>query len=175
MSLRLMSGLPARVIAVLQDYLPAELNLIDAEEADGITTPDIAAGDYFEWDRQVLYNFPACTIRTVSSTPVEVLPEGFGKRVDAIHRLDIMFHARDEDAAGSEVTLQRLMHRYVNGAMRVLCVVYEALQTVADPTRHVEIVTWAGPATYGPEMPQEDGAVVRTATLPIDIRRREAR
>jgi len=49
------------------------------------------------------------------------------------------------------------------------------LQTTADDTRWVEIVEWLDPATYGPEADQEDGAIARTAILPITIRRIEAR
>lgn len=176
MALRLMSGLPARVAQVLKDFLPAELDLIDAEEADGITTPDVANANYYEWDQQVIPKFPACSIRTVSSAPVEVRPDTFGRRVDARHRLDVMFHATLQEVVGSDpLVLQKLMHRYVNGAMRVLCLMKEALQTSADNVRFLELVEWAEAATYGPEEAQGDGAIVRTATLPISVRRREER
>jgi hypothetical protein len=176
MAIRMMSGLPERVIQVLKDFLPAELDLIDAEEADSITTPDIGADDYHEWDRPVIHEFPACSIRPVSSRPVEVLSEGFGKRVDAVHRLDVSFHVVIAQATDSDPQMmQDLLFRYITGAMRVLCVTKEALQTTADPTRFVEIVTWFGEATYGPGVEQDDGAIVRSAVLPIAVRRREER
>lgn len=174
MAIRMMSGLPARVVSVLTDYLATELTTIDGEEADGITTPPIVAANFYPWDQQAIAEFPACSIRVVSSAPVEVLPLLMGTRVDALHRLDVMFHATVKDEQAPK-DLQAIMLRYVSGATRVLCVVYEALQTVADPTRFVEICEWTGEATYGPETEQGDGSLVRTATLPITIRRREAR
>lgn len=167
-------GLPKRVIRVLKDYLPGELDLIDAEEADGIETPDIADDAYHERDPEFIVRYPACSIQETSSTPVEVLSKGMGERVDQQDRLDVMFHATIGHA-NDPVKVQRLLHRYISGAVRVLCVMKEALQTKSDSTRLVELVTWAGEATYGPEVEQETGAIVRSATLPISIRRREER
>jgi len=180
MSLRMMSGLPLRISQVLQDFLPAELDLIDAEEADGITTADVPAANFYQWDGRWIPETPACAIRMVSSTPIDVRTYLMGERMDASHRLDVIFHltAGDigpADGTSNPVTMQALLARYINGAMRVLCVRHEALDTTADPTRYVELVTWAEPATYGPDVEQEDGAVVRSATLPIAVRRREAR
>lgn len=178
MALRLMSGIPARIAQVLKDFLPAELDLIDAEEADGITTPDVGNDAYHEWDQQFITESPACTIRTVSTTPIEVRPDTFGQRIHALHRLDVMFHATLKDSNQDSLTLQKLMHRYVNAAARVLCLTKEALQTSADNTRWLGdngMVSWIESASYGPEVEQENGAVVRTATLPLTIRRVEAR
>ena len=175
MSIRMMSGLPARIIQVLQDYLPAELDRIDAEEADGITTADVPAANYYEWDQKYIPHMPAVTIRPMASIPIEVRTTLMGERVDALHRLDVCFHLTIADADSNPLTMLKLLERYISGAVRVLCVTKEALQTSADPTRVVELVTWAEPATYGPEVEQEDGAVVRSATLPIAVRRREAR
>lgn len=175
MSMRLMSGLSERIVQVLRDWLPAELDLVDAEEADGITTPDIPNARYYEWDQPTIPNYPACTIRTVSSIPVEILPTLMGERVDAKHRLDILFHATYAQANQVPRDLQKILHRYIAGAVRVLCVTKEALQTSADSARFVELVEWSGEAVYGPEVGQESGAIVRTATLPITVRRRETR
>lgn len=175
MSIRMMSPLPARVAQVLKDYLPTELALIDAEEADSLTTPVIESGDYYEWDTKYIARYPACSIRTVSSTPFEVRPDTFGKRIDADHRIDVRFHLTIGQANADNMRLQKFMHRYIAGAARVLCVMYEALQTVADPIRYAELVTWAEPATYGPEEDQGEGTLVRTATLPISVRLTESR
>ena len=185
MPLRMMTPIPARVVQVLKDRLPAELDLIDAEEADGITTPDIDSTDYYDWDQRAIPKYPACAIRTVSSQPaagrgIGVRQELMGKRVDATHRVDVLFHSTIEKALSDPRVLQSFMHRYVNGAMRVLCVAYEGLQTIADPVRFgspnaTTICEWFDTATYGPEETQEDGAVVRTAVLPISIRIIEAR
>ena len=167
MALRMMSALPARIIQVLIDYLPTELNLIDAEEADGITTGDIAAGNYYEWDRQTIPEYPACSIRVVSSSPIEIQPDLFGRQAYVRHRIDVMFHVTNKE--GDALRLQKLLFRYVTGAMRVLCVMYEGLQTALDPVRYVSLVTWTDRAVYGPDEEQDDGSIVRTATLPLDV------
>lgn len=174
MAIRIMSPLPARIATVLKDYLETELGTIDTEESDGITTPVIADGDYHEWDLQVIPRSPSCSIRTVSTTPREVFPTAFGNRIYTDNRIDVMFHATTNDTDGNSLTLQKLMHRYITGAARVLAMKYERLQTVADPTDFVEIVEWNEAATYGPEAEQEDGSLVRTATLPLTIRQFEA-
>lgn len=191
MSLRMMTPLCARIAQTLKDYLPAELDLIDTEEADSITTPNIPNGNYYTWDRRVVPEFPAVTMRTVSSQPaagrgVGIRQAQMGERADVTHRIEIMFHATIETATGSgaagneEIILQSLMHRYINGAMRVLCVTKEGLQTSADPVYFdsptaTTICEWFDPATYGPLEVQDDGVMVRTATLPIHVRRIEAR
>ncbi len=174
MAMRLMSGLQARVIQVLKDFLPAELLLIDAEESDSITMAEILAANYHEWDRQSIHEFPAVSIRAETSTLVgdEIKPDGFGRDVTANHRLVIMFHERAETDTRD---MERRLERYAAGALRVLCIMKEALQTTADPTRFVEQVEWAEPIQYTPAEDQEDGAIVRTASLTIDIRRRELR
>jgi len=183
MAIRLMSPIPARLIEVLQDYLPAELDLIDAEEADGVVTPDIPTNPacWHALDKKLIVEFPAFSVRGLGSRPNDVKPDTFGRRVDADHRLDLMFHASIGVAPGaSPLNLQKIMHRYVNGAIRVLCLMHEGLDTVADPTRWgspntTTVCEWVDEATYGPETEQEGGAIVRTATLPVRVRRIENR
>lgn len=183
MSLRLMSPLPARIIQVLQDYLPAELDLIDAEENDGLTTPNIPTTPpcWFAWNKPLLVEFPACTVETVGSAPLDVKPDGFGRRLDVRHRLNLRFSASTNVVAGaSPLNLQKVLHRYVNGAIRVLCLMHEGLDTVADPVdfgspNATTLCEWVEEAIYGPEAEQEGGAIVRTAMLPVRVRRIEAR
>lgn len=175
MPVRMMSNIPGRVIQVLKDHLPAELDLIDTEEADGITTPNIGTNDYHEWDRQNIIGLPACSIRVVSSEEIETGAVGSGGSLGhsyGFHRLDVMFHVAIQDANTAQ-KMQDHLFRYIAGAMRVLCLKKEGLQTTADPTRYAETTVRAGPATYGPVGGQEDGAVVRTATLPISVRMSE--
>lgn len=182
MAVRMMSGLPARVAQVLKDYLPAELDLIDIEEADSITTPDIESASYYEWDQKLIQRYPACSIRTASSSALvnqdgspQVYPLTFGSAIRARHRLDVRFHLTIGQANANPLTLQKFMQRYVAGAMRVLCIMHPTLTTVADPVDFVSDVLWVGDAVYGPEEEQDDGALVRTATLPIEIIRSEVR
>lgn len=181
MALRMMSPLPARISQVLQDYLPAELDLIDTEEADGITTPDILVANYYEWDQQVISHYPACSMRTVSSQPhasdaSSIMPNLHGRRASVDHRIDVMFHVNFGMTTTSDpLTLQKLLHRYINAAMRVLCIMHWELDKVANPVRFVETTRWVGEAIYGPENEQDDGDIVRTGTLPLEVWTIEAR
>jgi len=176
----LMSPVITRLHQVLMDYLTTELVTVDTEATDGFTTVPIPSSSYYDWDCRNISAYPACSARSDSSLPVDVKPDGFGSRVDAIHRVDLMFHATLATLdSGLPQDLQKLLHRYVVGAVRVLAIKKNGLETVADPTRWgspgiTTMTTWAERATYGPEAEQEDGAIVRTATLPIDVRRIEA-
>jgi len=174
-----MTPVLGRIVQVLKDYLLAETALIDTEEGDGIVTPQIPDQNYFDYDPKLIAKYPACSIRGAGSVPIEVRANLFGQRTHTLQRIEIMFTATIAQAKDSR-TLEKMMQRYVNGAVRVLCVVYEGLQTIADPVRwgspNAEtIAEWTQEATYGPEVTQGDGSIVRTATLPLDIRRIEAR
>ena len=182
MSIRMTGGLGARVVQVLEDYLPAELDLIDTEESDGITTPDIATTDYHAWDIKKIPEYPACSLEYVTTRELEKSPYvSASRRVTDEHRIIVKFHVTKAVAARSGVSVpedvQALIRRYVAGGRRVLCVVYNRLQTTGDPNPFagVEVVDFAGEATYGPEQDQADGAIAITGTLPITIRRRETR
>ena len=179
MSIRQMTPVPGRIVQVLKDYLFTETTLIDAEEGDGIVTPQILDRNFFDYDRKLEQEYPACTMRGVGSIPVEVKQDGFGRRVHVLHRVEVMFHATIAQAKDSR-TLEKLMQRYINGAIRVLAVVYDGLETAGDPVRwgspNAETVCeWTNEATYGPETDQGDGSIVRTATLPLEVRRIETR
>jgi hypothetical protein len=178
MSIQLASGLPKRIIEVLRDYLSAELDLIDAAENDGLITPDVPAINYYDWDLKLIQGYPACSIRSVSSSPIEVWNTmTSAKQIHARHRFDVMFHGHIGMSLPTLAPdqLNKIMMRYVAGAARALCVMHPALQTIADPSLFVELVEWTDTATYGPEEEQESGAIVRTSTLPIEIRRHEIR
>lgn len=183
MSLLLGSPILARVQQVLKDYHETELGLVDTDAADSFTSTPIPADSnhYFDWDRQFLNEFPACTADLVQSIPVGVLASGMGSRVDGVHRVNLKFHALISNVEGGQPRdIQKLLHRYVCAAVRVLTIQHDGLDTIADPTRWgsptvTTIATWSQAATYGPDEEQADGAIVRTATLPIDVRRIEPR
>lgn len=175
MALLLTNGLPERVVQVLKDFLPTETARVDTAMADGITTPTIAATDFYAWDARVIKAAPSCTIRVVASELAEAWPDGFGQRVHSRHRLEVVFHVSIETGATDVMKMQKLLQRYIAGAISTISIMKEGLQTTADPTRRVSLVEWAGPATYGPEADQAEGTVIRTATLPIQITTIEAR
>lgn len=174
MSLRMWSAIPQRIVQVLQDYLPDELDLIDAEEADGITTPDVQTTEYYRWLTPVSPTFPAIRIETVGARPVEVRPDSFGQRVDAVYLYRIHADAGIDNADSSPLLLQTYVERYVKGIIRVLAVKSSRLETVADPNPFVEHLEWNEVASVGPE-PGQEGIFVRTGVVPIAVRRREQR
>lgn len=173
MPLHLMAAVPARVIQVLKDFLPAELDLIDTSMADGVVTPDIPNRDYFEIDKKIVDSFPALTIRTVMSEPVEIRPITFGSRSDARHHIELMVHVTSTQ--GDALRMQKLLHRYATAIIRVLTIQKCNLETAADPVQYAEIVEWTQPMMYSPLPQQAEGAIVRTVTIPLSVRLREVR
>lgn len=177
--IQMMSGLTGRIVTVLQENMPATLVTVDGYEGDGISSVPIPNNHYHQWDRQKLDDYPAITMRTLSSIPLMVHPDPPSEAAVRVeHRIELMFHADLNTAVTAypsgfaPLVLQALMHRYVNAAMTVLALSKTGLVTVADPVSFVENVEWIEPATYGPEE-QGDGTRVRTATLPLTIRRHE--
>jgi len=178
-SIRGMTPVPGRVVQVLKDYLLAETALIDTEEGDSIVTPQIPDSNYFDYDPKLITKYPACSIRGIGSVPIEVRAHLFGDRTHTLQRIEVLFTATIAQAKDSR-TLEKFMQRYVTGAVRVLAVVYDGLQTISDPVRWGDpnaetVCEWTSDATYGPEVEQGDGSIVRTATLPLSIRRIETR
>lgn len=169
----LLAPLPDRVVQVLKDFLADELALIDIALADGITTPPILDENFFPRDRRVIGTFPAVTIRMTGAHPVEVRPIRFGSRTDAKCRVLILVHVTSTQ--GDAETLQNLMARYAAGVIRTLCIQHERLDTIEDAGQFVEIVEWLEPLQFSPPPEQKEGAIVRTVTIPLSIRRREVR
>lgn len=174
MPLTLMSKLPARIIQVLKDFLPAELDLVDANVADGLVTPDIdPARGYFELDKRTLDVIPSLCVHCVSSEPLEVKPITFGSRAYAIHNIEILVTVSSQ--LGDALVLEKLLYRYAAAVIRVLCIQKLNLETAADPTQFCEIVQWLGTMDYRPLPEQQDGKIVRTVSIPIAVRLREVR
>jgi hypothetical protein len=175
MPLNMASGVAARVKQVLVDFLSAELATLDANLADGITTPTVPEANIFEWDRRVILKFPAITLRITTNEPKEVHPVGFGARVDAEYRVDVRSHSRILNAGEDALRMQDYSMRYADAIFTVLAVVKDGLQTSADDTRWATSVVSRGENSYGPEETQGSGEIARTATVPLLIRRIEQR
>lgn len=174
MSLHLASGIPARVIQVLKDYLPAELDLIDAEEGE-FTTPDIAADAYFEWERPLGVKFPMFTMAVRRARVLEVQPVNFGSRMHAIYEIDVMAHVGLDTASDDALKLQKLAFRYGSGMARVLCIQKAGLETIADPVIRDKTYVRLRELRWGPEEAQARGQMTRTATVGLDIDKTESR
>jgi len=71
MSTPLGSDIEARIIQVLSDYLPAELDLVDVQRG-GAATPDI--GTYLAGPRPAQHLFPAITVNVARYEPTEIRP-----------------------------------------------------------------------------------------------------
>ncbi len=175
MPIRFASPICARVNQVLQDFLPTELDLIDTEEGDGIVTPDVANGDYYEVERSPIPRFPAITTRLLGTEIVEARSTGHGNRIDARHSLQISIHTQIADATQNALRLKRFVDRYVSGILRVLLIIKSRLETTADPTGFAEDVLSGGPVDYIPINTQRSGAAQWTGTIPITVRIREVR
>lgn len=84
----------ARVIAILQANLPAELNIIDGERgADGISPlEDVDSARYYDWhaDAGYIENYPAICVTAESTEPIEIdsILNSPG-RYNAIHRIQV--------------------------------------------------------------------------------------
>jgi len=176
MSLRMPSGLPARVIQVLKDYLPAELDLIDIEEGSDFVTPDVAVDNYHEWDRHLFTKpYPAISMAVLRARVLEIQPVSFGSRIHAIYEIDVKAHVALDAGSDDALRLQQLAFRYATGIARVLAVQKNGLETAADPVIRDKTYVRLRELRWGPEVNQREGQMTRTATVGIDIDKTESR
>lgn len=166
-------GLPGRIIQVLKDFLPDELTTITTRFGDGIDLPVPREDAYYEYLVPVIKDFPSIRIDQAEYDPIESRPIAFGQIFVADYRHDIYIDAGLE-RADTPTHLLKMTQRYVMGVVGILLLFKQRLETTADPTAFVESVKTAGQGTVGPETEQQ-GHIVRTAIVPITIRRREAR
>ena len=95
MALRMMSALPARIIQVLTDYLPAELNLIVVSEENILGDP----ADAMVGDNQIVRGFAKalhsiCGTRPVDRAFDERPAELWQQYEKNLKRLDVRFDER---------------------------------------------------------------------------------
>ena len=174
MTILMATGLAARIVQVLKDFLPAQLDLIDTAAADSETTPDVSASlGYHVVERRPMVDFPAIEVLTLGATPVELLSKGHGSRLAGDYQVTLLIHVHLRDADDDAAILRRHLDAYVAGVMTVLGILHEGLDTTGDPMRFTEQVDWVGTVNYGPEPDQAEGQLVRTATVPLTLRRRE--
>lgn len=176
MTMRMIQPVVDRVIQVLRDFLPAELDLIDAEEGQA-ATPDVANGNYWSYLRPVVIDFPAVRIE-VKGTTINEVDNLTGllsaRRIDAYHRIEVWIDAQAVTAEDDAGTLQRWMMTYSKAVFRVLCVAKPGLETALDPVLWATSVEPDGEIRIHAATDQE-GAIVRSAVVPIRVRRIENR
>jgi hypothetical protein len=148
----------------LEDFLPAELDLIDAQRG-GDPTPDILA--YLGGPRPVVNIYPGCNVdakRTIIVTAWE--DDVSTGRFDYIRHLEVALHVQ---MTGEDSNRMRdLAERYEAAALRVLLAKKTGLETVADPVRFAQMVRPDGESTTVDEE-QSSGAFVRSVRIPIAV------
>lgn len=159
------TDVPSRVIQVLEDFLPAELDLVDIERG-GAATPDIAA--YMAGPRPSQSIFPAVTVDTKEDQEIDgrgISWDGIG-RLQHVYTIEVAAHIQ---TTGEDTNRMRdLAERYFAGIVRVLRHRQDGLETTADPVRFATSVTRPDPATFLDEQ-QSSGALVRSVRIPFRI------
>ena len=177
MAIRGFHPIPARIIQVLKDFLPAELDLIDADESQD-ATPDIGAGDYWEYLKPLVADFPAVRIDVVGMSPEETLVDSAGQlpgRLTGAYQFDIWADVQIDTAVQDALSLQKLVTTYSMGIFRVLCILKDGLQTTADDTRFAHTVVPGGDVRVVTHESPSEGNLVRSGVVPIIVTRIETR
>lgn len=159
----------ARVVSILQTYLPTELDLIDAEEGDSITMDDVANAQYYqgELDDQHSPEYPAIIVDALSSTPIAILTTTHSPGSEqADHEIVVsvlMTNSNNE----SKADLKKRILRYARGISRVLSIKYPTLPSGGAPTVVSVKRVGAGETLYQAE--NENSVYLRTATIPFVV------
>jgi len=162
----------ARMIAVLQASLPAELDLIDAEESDGIVLDDVPNPAYFDYETQIqnVEHPLAIVVNLVSTSPVRMFSTTNSPGTyEAMHTITVEVSLKNIENKDPD-TLKKRILRYARAIERVIVIKNPTL-----PLAGVEQVVNVGredDVTYIFQE-QEEGADVRTASIPFRVHTRE--
>lgn len=171
MSVRGIEYVLDRIVAILQDSLPAELDLIDAERADGISLEDVPNGAYYKYANQVplVENSRAILVTPQATQPLSLdsgINQAGQSRYMALHRADVEVHLKDVNLEEPQTTQSRLL-RYALAIERVLMMKnYTLGNTVTACYRE-------GDAAYTPVKQSGDdqaGQFTASARLPFTVR-----
>lgn len=172
MAIKGAEGVVVNIISTLQAHLGAELTLISSEMGDGISIPDVAAGDYYDWEIDIsayVANSPSITVNAKSSDILQITSVTNSPGVDqSIHHVDTSVHLKSTGNVTASV-LKKQCLRYERAIVRVLLIKYPTL-----PTGGVETVFFCkpgGPITYidVDQADQEGGQYVRSARIPFAV------
>jgi len=158
-----------RVVAILQAGLPAELDLVDAIWADGLTLEDIANGAYYKYANQVplVEHELAILVTPQASRPLQIdsITNSPG-RCFADHIVNVEVLVKDAENEEPHKTQSRVL-RYASAILRVL--------SIKNPTLG-GTVFWCLPeedATFTPVTQVGDdqaGEFTGSARLPFAVR-----
>lgn len=162
----------SRIVSTLQTYLGTELDLIDAEEADGITLDDVANADYHkaELESGYLASYPAIVVNVESTTPIAITSTTNSPGTSHLDSaITVTVHVANAYNEDPENVKERAL-RYANAIVRVLVMKYPTLPSGGTET--VVGVYQEGDRAYITEE-QGEGTYVRTATIPLRVQQYE--
>jgi hypothetical protein len=151
------------MISILQTYLPAELDLIDAEEADGITMDDVANAQYYqgEVDDQHTPEYPAIVVDARASVPIAITSTTHSPGTDQSDHEIVVSVLMNAAANEGKATLKKRILRYARAIVRVLAIKYS---TLSDTVVYVKR-EGAGQAVYKDS--EDETVYLRTAEIPF--------
>jgi hypothetical protein len=151
------------MISILQTYLPAELDLIDAEEADGITMDDVANAQYYqgEVDDQHTPEYPAIVVDARASVPIAITSTTHSPGTDQSDHEIVVSVLMNAAASEGKATLKKRILRYARAIVRVLAIKYS---TLSDTVVYVKR-EGAGQAVYKDS--EDETVYLRTAEIPF--------
>lgn len=157
----------ARMVTILQTYLPAELDLIDAEEADGITMDDVANAEYYqgEVDDQHTPEYPAIVVDVRASNPIAITTTTHSPGTDQSDHEIVVSVLMNNSANESKAILKKRILRYARAIVRVLAIKYATLPDGAAPTVFRVWREGAGRALYKDS--EDETTYLRTAEIPF--------
>jgi hypothetical protein len=155
----------AQMITTLQTYLPAELDIIDADMADGITLDDVADADYyaFEVDDAHTPAYPAIVVDARASIPVAITTTTHSPGTDQSDHEIVVSVLMNNSANESKATLKKRILRYARAVVNVAAMKYPRLGTATGIVQCKR--EGAGPAFYRDE--EDETAYLRTAEIPF--------
>lgn len=153
----LLEDIVRQIRALLQNQLPAKLDQIELERADGVALEDIQSFFIQQGHKDARIKYPSIAIRGEVTTAAKALSRRRGLR----HKVSIMITVREvsPDSELAQVKLQR----YVEAIERVIA---------SDPTlsRNAVDSTVTGHAYHQ----KEEGEFIRKAMLMMDVMERSS-
>ena len=157
----------SRMVTILQANLAAELDLIDGEEADGITMDDVPNAQFYqgEMDDQHTPEYPAIVVDARASTPIAITTTTHSPGTDQSEHDILVSVLMSNFKNESKADLKKRVLRYARAIVRVLAIKNPTLPDSGAPTVLQVRREGAGAATY--QASEENGVYLRTAEIPF--------
>jgi hypothetical protein len=159
----------ARIIAVLQAFLPTELTTIYVTEmgSDLGAAPSIPAANYYAYELEGdIPEGPSITVNVVSTSDLAIKSITNSPGLyHALHTVEVGVHVKDSENEGI-ASLKKHMQRIVRGVERVLAIRYFGLENAG--VRTVVSVKREGDLQYL-AAGQAPGQYVRSGKIPFTV------